>query len=173
MKHSELPQHDSAVVVDLFPRKTVVVVEGVDTAQGEIDAPSGRRQAPPAATMRSANNDFNNDRLIGDVHALSVDLEVRKRLHQLFVKGPDPSDSRVVLTPRLIVIVRGLPKSIQDTFQVVSIFEANVLFDQGNSRSTPVPVDRFARQGSLVRSKFSQESACASGSNHLLLQLHR
>ena len=148
MKHAELSQHNSAVVINPLSGQTVVVVEGVDTTQGKMDAPSRWREAAPAAKMRSTNDYFDNDRLIGDVHALDVDIEVRKCLHQPLVKGADTADSLVVLTPCLIVIVRSLPKSTKDAFQIVSVFEANVLFDQGNARRKSVPVDRFAREAS-------------------------
>ena len=47
MKHPELSQHGSPVVIDFFPRQAVIAIEGINTAERNLDPPSGGRKAAP------------------------------------------------------------------------------------------------------------------------------
>src|SRR6266446_4365144 len=74
VEDAELPQHCPAVVVDFFSGQTVIGVEGVDTAKWEIHPSASRRETAPGAELRSANHDFEDDGVVGDVATLDLDL---------------------------------------------------------------------------------------------------
>ena len=81
VENTELSQHSPAVVIDFFPGKTVIVVEGVHTAERELDSSPRRRKTTPSAEVRTPNHDFNENGVVRDMLALDFDLQVRQRLH--------------------------------------------------------------------------------------------
>ena len=81
VENAELPQHRAAVVIDSFAGETVVGIEGIDTAKRELDTPAGGRKAAPRAEVSAANDDFNEDGIVGDMFSLNIDLQVRERVH--------------------------------------------------------------------------------------------
>src|SRR5581483_10823354 len=136
VKHAKLAQHRAAVVVDALACQPVVLVECVHPAERNLNAPSGCRETAPRAQMRAANDDFNDDRIVGDVSMLDDDLKVRKRFHQARVKRADAVFAFVVFSPGLIVILRGIAEGGDNAFEVVCVFEADVLFDKGDAGCT-------------------------------------
>ena len=64
VENAELPQHCAAVVIDFFAGQTVIGVEGVHAAKRKLDPPPRRRKAAPAAEMRTANHDFEENRIV-------------------------------------------------------------------------------------------------------------
>ena len=68
MKDAELPEYRGAVIVDLLACQPVVLVEGVDPAERELNVTAGRWKAAPRAQVPSADNDFQNDCGFTDVH---------------------------------------------------------------------------------------------------------
>ena len=74
VEDAELAQYCPAVVVDFFSGQTVIGVEGIDTAKWELHPPASRRETAPGAELRSANDDFEDDRVVGDVAAMDLDL---------------------------------------------------------------------------------------------------
>src|SRR5450432_2670901 len=81
VENAELSQHRAPIVIDFLPGQTVVGVEGVHTAERKFDPPPGRRKTTPSAQVRTANDDFKQNSVAGDVSALYVDFQVRQRLH--------------------------------------------------------------------------------------------
>src|ERR1700688_2272114 len=74
VEDAELAQYCPAVVVDFFSGQTVIGVEGVDTAKWEFHPSPSCRETAPGAELRSANHDFEDDCVVGDVAALDLDL---------------------------------------------------------------------------------------------------
>jgi hypothetical protein len=74
VEDAELPQYCPAVVVDFFSSQTVIGVKRVDTAEWELHLSPSRRETAPGAELRSANHDFEDDYVVGDVAALDLDL---------------------------------------------------------------------------------------------------
>jgi hypothetical protein len=71
VEDAELPQHRPPVVIDFFPGEAIIGVEGVNPAERELESPPGRRKATPAAKMGTADDDFNQNRVVGDMPVLS------------------------------------------------------------------------------------------------------
>jgi hypothetical protein len=61
-------------------------------------------------------------------------------LHELLVEAADSVGALVVLGPRFVIVTRGGAEAAEDGFEVVLVFQADVLFDQ-----------RDAGGGSIVR----------------------
>jgi len=126
---TELPEDGRAVVIDPFSRELAVCIEGIHTAQRELESPAGCGKAAPFPLVRSPNHAFDDDGFAGDVLLRDDDLEVGKGPEQLLVEGLNRFPSRVVLVPRLIVVPGRRPKRFHDGAQVVRILETDVLPD--------------------------------------------
>jgi hypothetical protein len=129
VENAELSQHCPPVVVDFFSGKTVIGVECVHAAERELDSPPGRRKTTPPAEVRTANHDFNQDRVLCDVPALYIDFQVGQRLHQLFVKEADSVPALIVFAPGLIIVPCPIAEGAEDTFKVMLVLESNVLLN--------------------------------------------
>lgn len=129
VEDAELSQHRSPVVVDFFSGQTVIGVECVHTAERKLDSPPGRRKTTPPAEVRTANHDFNQDRVLCDVPALYIDFQVRQCLHQLLVKPADSVPALIVFAPRLIIVPRSVAKGAKNAFKIVLVLKSNVLLN--------------------------------------------
>jgi hypothetical protein len=69
VEDTELSQHSPAVVIDFFPGKTIIVVEGVYTAERELNSLPRRRKTTPPAEVRTPNHDFNENGVVREVPA--------------------------------------------------------------------------------------------------------
>jgi hypothetical protein len=74
VEDAELPQHRPTVVVDFFSGQTIIGVERVHPAKWKLDPSPSRRQTAPPAEMRSANYDFDNNRILSHMPLLYLDL---------------------------------------------------------------------------------------------------
>jgi hypothetical protein len=133
VKDAELPQRGTAVIVDFFPGQTVFGVEGVHTAQRELDSPPCRGQPAPISKMRPADNYLNQNGLLRHMLAFYVDLQVGERLHQLCVEKPHAIAILVMFVPRFIVVSGSIAEGAKDCFEVVLVFQPNVFFDNGDT----------------------------------------
>lgn len=129
MEDAELAKDGAAVIVDFFSGQAVVRVEGIDSAEWEFDAPSGGWKATPRAKVRATNDDFEKDRVAGDMAALDVDLQIGQRAHDLFVEGADPVAAFVMFAPGLVIVVGGVAEGEEDSFEVMRILEAHMFFN--------------------------------------------
>ncbi len=57
-----------------------------------------------------------------------IDLDIRQRMHQLFIKGAYAFATLEVLVPWLVVVARGIAEGSQDTLEFMRILESNVFF---------------------------------------------
>lgn len=74
VEHAQLSQYRPSVVIDFFPGKMVVVVEGVYTAERELDSSPRCRKTTPPAEVRAANQHFNKNGVVCDMAALDLDF---------------------------------------------------------------------------------------------------
>jgi hypothetical protein len=130
VEDADLVKDGGAVIVDFFSGETVVIVEGVDAAERELDAAAGGWKSAPRAEMRAADDDFDQDGVVGDVAALHVDLEIGKRSHQLLVKGTDAGETEMMFLPGLVVVTGGIAKGAEDGCEVVVVLVTDVLLDE-------------------------------------------
>src|SRR6202041_3750751 len=144
MKNAELSQHRRPVVVDFFSGQTILGVERVHPAKGEPDSPPGRRKAAPLPEVRTANHDFDKNRIVCDMPALYADFQVRQCSHQLLIKPAHPVSALIVFTPRLVIVARSIAEGLQNTFKVMLVLKSNVLLDKRDTRRTPVLRNRCA-----------------------------
>ena len=77
MKHANLMQHGSPVVINSLPGQTVIRVERVHAAKRKFNSSSRGWQTSPWAEMRSPNYNFYQNSLIGDMLPLHLDHEIR------------------------------------------------------------------------------------------------
>ena len=64
VKQTELTHHRSPVIVDAIAGKSVLGIEGVNTAKREFHASAGcRHTAPPDAQVGALNRDLKDDRI--------------------------------------------------------------------------------------------------------------
>ena len=144
VENAELPQHGATVVVDFFPSQTVFGVEGVHAAQRELDATPRRRKPAPPAEVRTANHDFEENRILRNMAALYFDLQVRQGLHQLLVKLADSVAALVVLVPGLIIVPCGIAEGAENTFKVMLVFQSHVLLNHCDASRPSVLRNRCA-----------------------------
>src|SRR5690349_17404463 len=69
MKDAELAQDRRAVVVDSLAREAVIGAESVDSAERDLNAPSGGRKSAPWTQVGTANDDFKDDGIVGRMPA--------------------------------------------------------------------------------------------------------
>jgi hypothetical protein len=154
VEYAKLAEDGGAVVVDFFAGEAGGTlrgwVEGVDAAEGEFDAAAGGGEATPCAEMSAADEDFDEDGFGGNVAALDVDLEVGQSVHELLIELLDAVAAGVVGVPGLVIIAGGVAQGGEDAGKVVGIFQADVLFDQGDAGGEMVVSGRVA--GRCVRS---------------------
>src|ERR1700722_9273985 len=144
MKNAELSQDGSPVVVDFFSGQTILGVERVHPAKRELDSSPGRRKAAPLPEVRTANHDFDKNRIVCDMPALYADFQVRQCSHQLLIKPAHPVSALIVFTPRLVIVARSIAEGLQNTFKVMLILKSNVPLDKGDPRRPPVLRNRCA-----------------------------
>jgi len=137
MENAELPEHRAAVVVDFFSRETVIGVKRIHSAQREFHSPSRRGKAAPAAQVRSANDDLEQNGFVRDVTALDVNLQVGQGPHEPLIKPAHSIGSPVVFVPGLIVVPRGLAEGAEHAFQIVRILQPDMFFDERDPRRLP------------------------------------
>src|SRR5580698_5096213 len=106
MKNAELSQDGSPVVVDFFSGQTILGVERVHPAKRELDSSPGRRKAAPFPEVRTANHDFNKNRIVCDMPALYADFLVRQCSRQLLINPAYPF-STLKVSPNSLVILAG------------------------------------------------------------------
>src|ERR1700723_4420026 len=144
MKNAELSQDGSPVVVVFSPGQTILGCERVPPAKGEPDSSPGRRKAAPLPEVRTANHDFDENRIVCDVPALYLDFQVRQFFHQPLIKPADPVSALIVFTPRLVIVARSIAEGLQNTFKVMLILKSNVLLDKRDPHRPPVLRNRCA-----------------------------
>ena len=144
MKHPELSQHGSPIVIDFFPRQPVIAIEGINTAERNLDPPSRGWKAAPRAQMRPANHDLDENRIIRYMSPLHINHKVRQSRHQLLVKRPDAVPSLVVFSPRLVVVARMIAESREHAFQIMLVLQANMTVHNRNTSGQPVSRNRNA-----------------------------
>ena len=138
MEDAELPQHRAAIVIDFFPSQAILGIERIDAAKRKLDSPPGRRKTAPFSQLRTANHDFKHNSIVGDMPALYFDFQVRQRPHQLPVKQPHAVATLIMFTPRLIVVPRSIAEGAENAFQVMLVFQSNVLLNNCNARQSRI-----------------------------------
>jgi hypothetical protein len=83
--------------------------------------------------MSAANDDLDNDAVTRNMLALYVNDKVGQCLHQLLVKQADAVPALEVFAPGFVVIAGGIAKGGEYTFEVMRIFVANMLLNQGHA----------------------------------------
>ena len=68
--------------------------------------------------------------VVRDVLLPNLYFEVRQRSHELFVVRTNSIAPRIAVTPSFILIVCIFAEGAQDAFEVMFIFESNMLLDQ-------------------------------------------
>src|SRR6516162_1466954 len=129
MEYSQLPQYRCSVVIDFLSRQAVVRTEGVQATQRELDVLARCWKAPPRPHVRPTNDDFEDDRLLGDVLPYYLNAQVGQCGHYLPIELAYLFTTFVMLIPRLIIVTRHLYEGLNDTFKVVGIFQSNVLLN--------------------------------------------
>ena len=138
MKHPELSQHGSPVVIDFFPRQAVIAIEGINTAERNLDPPSGGRKAAPRSQMRPANQDLHENRVIRYMSPLHINHKIRQSRYELLVKRPDAVPSLIVFSPRLVVVARLIAESCEHAFQIMLVLQPNMTVHNRDTSSQPV-----------------------------------
>ena len=129
VEDSELAKDGGAVVIDFFSGEAVFGVEGVNAAEWEFDAVSGGRKTAPGALVRAADDDLEQNGVVGDMLTLHFYFQIRQGGHELGVKEADSVGACVVFAPRLVVVTSSVAESAENPGEVVGVFEPNVLLD--------------------------------------------
>lgn len=74
MENAQLSRDGPAIVVDPLTGETIIGVERVDSAKGELHSPTGCGETAPSAEVGTANDDFNDDSVVCNVALLDVDF---------------------------------------------------------------------------------------------------
>ena len=74
VEDAELSQHGSPVVIDSFPCQTIIGIERVHTTERELDSSPRCRKTTPPSKVRTPNDDFDENGIIGDVLPLYLDF---------------------------------------------------------------------------------------------------
>ena len=72
---------------------------------------------------------------------LDFNFKVRQRAHQLLIERSNSVASFVVFVPGFVVVTSGVTECGQDAFQVMCVFKAYVMFDQGYPRGLAISRD--------------------------------
>src|SRR5262249_26229453 len=125
MEDSQLPENRSAIVVDLLSGQAIVSVEGVNTAERNLDSPSGCGQSSPVAEVRPANNYFDYDGIIADMRVFHLNNQIWQRRHQLRIETADAGNALVVLFPSFVYIASCMSEGQENAFKVMRVFKTN------------------------------------------------
>lgn len=77
--------------------------------------------------MSSADQNFQDNLVVGDMLLLNFNFEVRQCRHETFVVRTNSIPPRIAVTPSFILILCTFAECAQYAFKVMFIFEANML----------------------------------------------
>jgi hypothetical protein len=116
----------------------IFIVESENSTEWEFNMVSGWRQPAPRAQVPAANDNLHDDGCDACMTVPYVEMQSGQRPQQPLVIFVDLFTSGIVRVQGLIVVVRDGPESPHNSFQIVLIFEADVLFDELKARRDPV-----------------------------------
>jgi hypothetical protein len=142
MKDTDLPEDCCSIVVDSLSGEAIVGVKCVHPTKRELDPSARRWETTPIAEMGTADDDFKQNAVVGNVLALNFDFQVRQRLHQLLIEFTNPVAAPVVFPPGFIIVLRGIAEGAENSCQVMRVLQSDMFFDDRDPRSPPVARNR-------------------------------
>ena len=92
--------------------------------------------------MGSANQNLEQDVVVGNMLLQNFDFEVRQCCHELFIVQADSIVPRVAVPPRLVLILCILAERAQYPFKMMLIFESNMFPYECNACRFPIARNR-------------------------------
>jgi len=129
VENAELMQHCGAVVINPLSRQPILGVEGENATKRKLHAAAGRRQPTPRAQMMSADYNFQEYGIPGDVALAHFDTKVGHGAEQSIVIRAHRFTTDVMIIPRLLIIARRRAKGAHYAIEVVLVLQADVFLD--------------------------------------------